>query len=369
MAKPPAAPPLPAPKVWRRHPIVLLRTAFLPFAGILTLLIAWAMDGKPHGMWVRVTLLVGSIVLIWRAAVAMRVQRPSPQTPASQRQGVLQRVTGAVRALMASVAVGLVAGALIAIPASSLAPAYAGWVSIVYFAWLFFVAAWLALNTIDFRNDIYILTHDRIIDQVKFPLLYDQRTEARLDQVQNVRCAQGFWGGLLGFGDVTVETAGRTQPVVFLEVPNPLNIQQTIFRYIGQLNERREAEEVARQHAQLTKWFRAYHTVVGWIEIPDLPEVVVFPRPIHVRWRVNLRPEQEYETWVSYDTESDAQGRKHANVTSVIPSSGRRQFHRIIPVARRGVMFVRVHVRLLPPPGDNRPEETFASREIMVRVI
>lgn len=362
-------PELPEPRVWHRHPIVLLRTAFLPFAGVLTLLAAWAADGTTNGTWVRVALVAGCLVLTWRAAAAITLPRPGPQTPASQRQGVLQRVTGAVRALMAIVAFALVAGALITVLGTFVSRAFARAVSIVYFAWLFFVSLWLALNSIDWRNDIYILTPDRIIDQVRFPLLYDQRTEARLDQVQNVRYQQGFWGGLLGFGDVTVETAGRTQAVVFVEVPNPLDIQRTIFRYIDQLNERREVQEAARQHAQLTKWFRAYHTVVGWIEILDLPEEVPFPRPIHVRWRINLGPEQEYETWLSYDTESDAQGREHANVTSVITNRGRRQFHQIVPVGHRGEMFVRVHVRLLPPPGSDRQEETFASREMMVRVV
>lgn len=368
MAQPPAAPPLPEQKVWRRHPVVLLRMAFLPFAGLLTLLVAWAVGGTTNGTWVRVSLGVGSFVLLWRTAVAIRVPRLDPQAPASQRQGVLQRVTTLVRWIMATTAMGLVAGALISVLASFLAPAWSKMVSVVYFFWLFFVALWLTLNTVDFRNDIYILTHDRIIDQVRFPLLYDQRTEARLDQVQNVRYTQGFWGGLLGFGDVTVETAGRTQPVVFLEVPNPLNIQQTIFRYIDQLNERREAQEAARQHEQLSKWFRAYHAVVGWIEILDLPEEVVFPHPIHVRWRINLGPGQKYQTWLSYDTESDAQGHEHANSTSPISNSGRRQFHQIIPVEHRGVMFVRAHVRLLPPDGASENGENFASREMMVWV-
>ncbi|MGB9594471.1 MAG: PH domain-containing protein, partial [Anaerolineae bacterium] len=313
MAQPPAVPPLPERRVWHRHPIVLIRAVFLPLGGVLTLLVAWAVDGTTNGTWVRAALGSGSVILFWRAAAAITLPRPGAQTPASQRQGVLQRVTAAVRWAMAIVATVLVAAALITVLGSFVSPAFAGMVSVVYFVWLFFILLWLAVNTIDWGNDIYILTHDRIIDQIRFPLLYDQRTEARLDQVQNVRSQQGFWGGLLGFGDVTVETAGRTQAVVFLEVPNPLDIQQTIFRYIDQLNERREAQEAARQRVQLTRWFRAYHTVVGWIEVLDLPEEVQYPRPIHVRWRINLGPEQEYETWLSYDTESDAQGREHAN--------------------------------------------------------
>jgi|GEM_PF-3467486 len=365
----PSAPPLPKPRVWHRHPIVLIRTAALPFVGIVVLLAAWAVGGSTSGHWVQIALGAGSVVLILRAWSVTFGTPKLGESPLAQRQGVIQRATGAARVLMALVALALVAVAILAILVANLAPSFAWAVSVVYFTWLFFVALWFVFNTIDWRNDIYILTHDRIIDQIRFPLLYDQRTEARLDQVQNVRYQQGFWGGVLGFGDVTVETAGRTQAVVFLEVPNPQDIQQTIFRYIDQLNERREAQEAARQHAQLTKWFRAYHTVVGWIEILDLPEEVLYPRPIHVRWRINVGPEQEYQTWVSYDAESDAQGREHANQTSVITNRGRRQFHQIVPVGRRGDVFVRVHVRLLPPPGSDKPEEAFASREVMVRVV
>ncbi len=357
------------PQIWRRHPIVLLRAAFLPAGGVLTLLAAWLIGRSTNGLWVRGTLILGSLVLIWRVLGVANVGAPTDQTPLSQRQGVLRRVTALVRALMAGWAVLLVTAAIVTVALAFIVPGTERYVSWVYFAWLFSVGFWFALNTIDWRNDVYILTNDRIIDRVRFPLLYDQRTEARLDQVQNVRAQQGFWGGILGFGDVIVETAGRTQAVVFLEVPNPQDIQRRIFQRIDALNEQRAAEEASRQHAQLTKWFRAYHTITGWIEILDLPEEVVFPRPIHVRWRINLGPEQAYETWLSYDTESDAQGREHANETSVIPSSGRRQFHQIVPVGRRGEMFVRVRVRVLASPGSSGPEETFASREMMVRVV
>lgn len=368
MSQAPAGAPF-RPRIWHRHPVVLLKAVFMPASGLLMLLAAWLVDRSTNGLWVRGALIGGSLVLTMRAVGAIRVRVSKDETPISQRQGVLRRVTTVVRILMAAWAIVLVLAALVSVALAFIVPEAVHVVSIVYFIWLVSVGFWFALNTIDWRNDVYVLTNDRIIDRVRFPLLYDQRTEARLDQVQNVRSHQGFWGGILGFGDVVVETAGRTQAVVFQEVPNPQDIQRSIFQQIEALSERRAAEEAARQHAQLAKWFRAYHTVAGWIEILDVPEEVPYPRPIRVRWRINLGPEQEYQTWLSYDTESDAQGREHANETSVIPSRGRRQFHQIIPVGRRGEMFVRVRVRLLPPPGSETQEETFASREVMVRVV
>lgn len=368
MSQAPAGAPFQS-QTWRRHPIVLLKAAFLPASGLLALLAAWLVDRSTNGLWVQGVLISGSLALIWRAVGAIRVRVLKDETPISQRQGVLRRVTALVRILMAAWAIVLVLAALASVALAFIVPAAAHVVSIVYFVWLGSVGFWLTLNTVDWRNDVYVLTNDRIIDRVRFPLLYDQRTEARLDQVQNVRSHQGFWGGILGFGDVVVETAGRTQAVVFREVPNPRDIQRQIFQRIDALSEQRAAEEAVRRHAQLAKWFRAYHTVAGWIEILDVPEEVQYPRPIRVRWRINLGPDQEYQTWLSYDTESDAQGREHANVTSTIPSSGRRQFHQIIPVGRRGEMFVRVRVRLFPPPVSEKQEETFASREMMVRVV
>jgi membrane protein YdbS with pleckstrin-like domain len=352
---------------WHRHWVVLVRAVGLPTIGILSMIAAPLVSGGITSLPMRVIMILGSLVLIYQA---FRLPRTSPkdvQTPLSQRQNVLQRVTQPVRVLMSTVALALALLAIATVLISFLIPTVLLPLRATYIIWLAFIIAWLVLNTVDWRNDIYILTHDRIIDQVRFPILYDQRTEARLDQVQNVRYQQGFWGGILNFGDVTVETAGRTQAVLFLEVPNPTDIQRRIFERIDQLNERRAGEEATRRQDQLTKWFRAYHTLTGRIEIINSPESVQFPRPIRVEWWVNTYPDQAYKTWITYDTVPVTDDQEHPE-TEPFESIGRRRVGQMVPVSARGNVYLKIWLRLFAPAGSEQPDEDIASREITVRV-
>jgi membrane protein YdbS with pleckstrin-like domain len=358
---------LPEPITWHRHWIVLVRAIALPVGGILTLAVAPLLPGGIKGVWTQGVLVVGSLVLL---SQALRLSRKPPQveqTPLAQRQGVLRRVTQPVRWIMSLVASGLAALALLSVALSFASKSLQVLLVVTYVIWLFFILLWLVLNSVDWRNDIYVLTHDRIIDQVRFPLLYDQRTEARLDQVQNVRYQQGFWGGILGFGDVTVETAGRTQAVLFQQVPNPMEIQRWIFERIDQLNERRAQEDATKRQDQLTKWFSAYNTLTGRIEIISLPESTRFPRPIHVEWWINTQPTQSYKTWVAYDSVSLAEGQSHPE-TDPFESTGRRRVHQIIPATSRGDVYLKIWLRLLAPADSGQADEDLATRELTVRV-
>lgn len=352
---------------WHRHWVVLLRATGLPAAGILTLVLTPLVSGGITSPWTRGVLIIGSLVLLSQAFGLSRTPPQIAQTPLAQRQSVLHRVTQPVRWLMSLVALALAISAIASVALSFASESAFVLVQIVYFIWIIFIALWLLLNSVDWRNDIYILTHDRIIDQVRFPLLYDQRTEARLDQIQNVRYQQGFWGGILGFGDVTVETAGRTQAVLFLQVPHPAEIQRSIFGRIDLLNERRATGEATRRQDQLSKWFRAYHTLTGRIEIISLPEKTPFPRPIHVEWWINTHPTQSYKTWIAYDTAPLAEGQTHPE-TVPFENVGRRRVHQIIPVTSKGDVYLKIWLRLFAPEGSGQDPEDLATRELSVRV-
>ena len=355
--------------LWHRHWVVLLRAVFFPAAGVLSVLAAALLTRSTSSTPTRVILLVGSLVLIYRAVSLFGKAPQATQTPLSQRESVLFRVTAPVRVGMALVGYSLAGLTTATVLASFPLAAARSFVPILYGVWLFVIALWLIVNTVDWRNDVYILTHDRIIDQVRFPLLYDQRTEARLDQVQNVRYQQGFWGGLLGFGDVTVETAGRTQAVLFLQVPNPLDIQRKIFERIDLLGERRAGEQAGRQQEQLLRWFTGYHSLTGSIEVLSLPEEVAPQRPIRVEWRINIGPDREYETWIAHDTTSHATDNAYTQQARRWTGRGRKRFSDIIASRSAGHVHVKIWLRLLATPGSEYPEEVFATRELTVRVV
>lgn len=369
-ASPPATMPSPERNTWHRHWIVLIRAIGAPATGLLSLILVLVLDGTT-GRPALAILGVGSLVLIFQGVQASAgVSKEVAETPLSQRTRVLERAGRIFRFVLAAVAFMLAGVTLPVVLVGFLTPVLPPlFMTVLYLLWLGAVAFWLVLNTVDWRNDVYILTHDRIIDQVRFPILYDQRTVARLDQVQNVRYQQGVVGRLLNFGDVTVETAGRTQAVVFLEVPKPAEIQSTIFRRIDQLNERLAMQEAARQREQISVWFTAYHDLAGRIEVLSMPETVRAERPIRPEWRINLGPGVPYETWVTHDTESHARDNEYKTKMDPHPGEGRRRFREIIPTPQAGYLYLKIWLRVASAQGTEQQDETLATREFAVRVV
>lgn len=101
----------------------------------------------------------------------------------------------------------------------------------------------------DWRNDIYVLTPDRIIDIDKKPLfLREERREASLGMVQDVRYViPGFLANMLNTGNVVIETAAKEGSFTFDWVHDPRRVQQEIFAQLEAYREReREKERQAR---------------------------------------------------------------------------------------------------------------------------
>jgi uncharacterized membrane protein YdbT with pleckstrin-like domain len=122
-------------------------------------------------------------------------------------------------ALVLALAVGLLLLAqndIVRIPALGLLV-----VGILYLGW----------QALDWYNDTYQVTEDRIIDIEKVPFINEARREARLVMIQDVNYTQpSFIARLFGFGDVVVQTAGRTGEFTFSRVPNPQAVQREIAR-------------------------------------------------------------------------------------------------------------------------------------------
>ena len=90
---------------------------------------------------------------------------------------------------------------------------------------------YLAWQAADWFNDVYVVTEDRIIDIEKVPFVKEDRREARLTMIQDVNYSQpNFVARLFNFGDVVIQTAGRTGAFTFSNVPKPREVQQEIFR-------------------------------------------------------------------------------------------------------------------------------------------
>ncbi len=119
---------------------------------------------------------------------------------------------------------------------------------------------WNLWNVIDWQNDLYILTDDRIIDIEKVPLISEDRREARLQQVQDVHYVMpGFINRLLDFGDVEVETAGRGGGFTFKSVPHPREVQAEIFVRLERVRKAAGQADRQRQEGDVLTMLYKYH--------------------------------------------------------------------------------------------------------------
>ncbi len=88
------------------------------------------------------------------------------------------------------------------------------------------IALWAAWNWIDWGNDYYIVTNQRVIWLEKVIGLYDSRQEAPLSTLLSVGVETDISGRLLDYGDVIVRTfVGK---IVFSHVAHPFQAQHLL---------------------------------------------------------------------------------------------------------------------------------------------
>jgi len=136
------------------------------------------------------------------------------------------------------------------------------------------VFVWLLWRVIDWRNDLYVLTDDRVVDIEKVPFRYEHRREASLDRIQDVSYLQeGFLAKTLNFGNVRLETAGEIGAFTFDNVPRPKDVQVEIFRRLEQFRARAREEESRRRQEEFLELLARYHRgVSGGVILDKDPE-------------------------------------------------------------------------------------------------
>jgi uncharacterized membrane protein YdbT with pleckstrin-like domain len=129
---------------------------------------------------------------------------------------------------------------------------------------LIFGLGWLVWRVVDWYNDIYVVTDERIIDIEKTPFSTEDRREAQLIMIQDVHyLTPGFIAQNLNFGNVEIETAGRAGAFTFDSVPNPREVQKEIFKRLEKARQvARQTEEDKRQ-AEILEILARYHSAMG----------------------------------------------------------------------------------------------------------
>ena len=88
------------------------------------------------------------------------------------------------------------------------------------------IAAWAVWRVIDYWNDYYIVTDERVVWLERMFGFYDSRQETPLAAVKSGRTKLDLFGRMLGYGDVVTEAILGT--VTFRHVANPAEIKDLI---------------------------------------------------------------------------------------------------------------------------------------------
>ncbi len=120
-------------------------------------------------------------------------------------------------------------------------------------------ALWLLWAIVDWANDQYIITRDRIADVEQRPFsMHSERREASLGVIQNVRFViPHFWAALWGYGNVLVQTAGPGD-FTFDRVPRPAQVQAEIFRRLEAFRQQEREAEASQRRSEMAEWFAVY---------------------------------------------------------------------------------------------------------------
>jgi hypothetical protein len=107
---------------------------------------------------------------------------------------------------------------------------------------------WVLWNTIDWSNDYYIVTNERVIWLEKVIALYESRQEAPLDTVLTVGLNTDLLGRILHYGDVRVKTF--TGQIVMPHIGLPEYMLAVIEKFVSRMKQRtKQMESIALENA------------------------------------------------------------------------------------------------------------------------
>jgi hypothetical protein len=122
---------------------------------------------------------------------------------------------------------------------------------IIFLVWVYRYADW--------RNDIYQLTNDQILDIYRKPLGREDKKTADLENILSLQHQRyGIIGLILNYGDV-VAMVGATR-FVFTGVYNPASVEQEIFERINARKKSKKDADDVRERERIADWLAAYYS-------------------------------------------------------------------------------------------------------------
>ena len=118
---------------------------------------------------------------------------------------------------------------------------------------------------LDWKNDVYQVTPDQIIDISRKPLGSEIRRAAPLENIlstENTR--SGILGLFLNFGTVFIKIG--TENFDFVDVADPPSVQQDIISRQQGLTQKKREKEIRAEQDRMTDWLAMYHRTLDEVE-------------------------------------------------------------------------------------------------------
>lgn len=125
----------------------------------------------------------------------------------------------------------------------------------------FSIWIWWLYQYVDWRNDIFRVTTDKIFDIDKKPLGSEQKREAPLDNILSMSVdKRGFHRLLFNYGNVIIDVSGTK--FIFEDIYDPAQAQQEIFQRQMTLKSKKQEAEEMEERKRMAEWLEIYHREV-----------------------------------------------------------------------------------------------------------
>jgi len=116
----------------------------------------------------------------------------------------------------------------------------------------------LVYQWIDYRNEIYKVTKDTIVDIEKKPLGFQKEKTAPIEKIQSIKVDRtGLLRVVFNYGSVMIHVADDV--LEFREVQNPSQVQRDIFIRKQQQSALTIKEDAERSRSMMSEFIKAYH--------------------------------------------------------------------------------------------------------------
>jgi Cyclic nucleotide-binding domain len=130
---------------------------------------------------------------------------------------------------------------------------------------------WWLYRFVDWSNDIYRITPEKIIDSERKPLGDEITKSAPLENIIGLDYERfGILGVLLNFGNVVINI-GTDNKFIFYGIHNPARAQRDIFNYMFEHRRRKQQTDTQQEQERVSSYIAAYHRQAEELRQPKKP--------------------------------------------------------------------------------------------------